>query len=289
MTMLGTRALLGGLIVAMGACSSKSKAPPPAPTGGSGSAAAAVAMKPPEPPPIRPIDLPAAGVTKLTVHPTVDPSNEIVADWYGKDRNATLVCRVDAYNLVAFDPREREGLAPGEHTLMWTPQPFVIAPKVCEIRFVDHGKLLAAACWHPGRLDPTECAGGDLPPPKQPEHVAIYNVEGSTLSVSGNDVAISALVTQEAALEDNHETHFALRCDGAGAKTVSEDDDRIAAIGAERTAFASLQFTFAKPVQNPPKACELRVLVKRASLPKPIVDGTFCIHEGSTDVGKCDS
>lgn len=283
------------MVACIAACSSK-HAPPATTTGSgavqrsgsaaSGSASAPAAMKPPLPPVA--LDLPAAGVTKLVVHPANDPASDVVADWNAKDRDATVVCRVEAYNLVAFDPHDPDGLGPGQHQLEWRSQPFVSSPKACEIRFVDHGKLLASACWHPGRLEPTACPGGDLPPPKRPEHVNALNIEGSTLRLSGKDVRIDALVTREAEMGP-HETHFALRCDGAEAKTASDDTERVAAAGEYETVFATLLFTMPKPLTAPPKACELRVLVKHAGQKQPVVDGTFCIHEGSTEPGACES
>jgi len=120
------------LVVALAACSTRHEPAPAAGSGsghGGGSASAPVATKAPEPARIAPLELPAAGVAKLVVHPAVDPASHIIAEWNAKDRSATIVCRVEAYNLVAFDPHDPDGLAPGAHQLEWRPDPFVSAPK----------------------------------------------------------------------------------------------------------------------------------------------------------------
>jgi hypothetical protein len=263
-------------LLLMMACSSKSAAPsagsaaPPAPV-----VTPAPAMKPAPPPPM--VDLPAAGVSKLVVHPTNDPANEMFAGWNALARNVTMACREDAYNLVSFDGGDPDGTAAGTHRLVWIPDPFVTAPHLCELRFYDDkNRITARACWRDGELQPQECP---MPRVKVPEPAVVVNVEGASVHSTGKTVELRALVTLEAEAPGRHFA-FALRCDGVAGKPF-DNADVLARLDAGDTRFVRLMFDLAKPVAAP-KQCQLDITdPKRVS--------TFCIADGSTEAGPCHS
>jgi hypothetical protein len=265
-------------IVVCAACSSKSSepakgsaAPPPAP--------APEPARAPKPAPPPPVDLPAAGVSKLVVRPTTDPNNRIEVEWNALARAATVVCREDAYNLVSFDTGDSDGLPKGTHDLVWHPQPFVTPPTACEVRFHDeHRRVIARACYHDGRLDPTGCPGGLLPPPKMPDPVQGISVEGSTLHVDGKSVDVTALVTKIADMPERT-VKATLTCDGIRG-TLVDDTMHFNELADGDTVFARFSFDMAKPAPSHPQKCQLDF-----TDPKKLA--TFCIAEGSTNPGPC--
>jgi hypothetical protein len=229
-----------------------------------------------------PIDLPAAGVSKLDVHPAIDPANRIIVEWNALARNATVTCREDAYNLVAFDTADPDGLPKGSHELEWHPDPFVPPPTTCEIRFYDdHHRVLARACYQHGRLDAAECS---LPLPKVPDSDdgKAVDVEGASLHGDAKSVEVDALVTKIAQFIGPRAFQFALTCDGSKG-TLGNDTSHFAEVEPGDTVFARFNFQFAKPLPKfPPDKCELAI-----TDPKKV--GTFCIAEGSTNPGPCGS
>lgn len=265
------------LIIVLAACSSRSSAP-------SNGSAAPPPPAPPAPlkqlePAVVPVDLPAAGVSKLVVHPTIAPSNRITVEWNALRRDASVACREDAYNLVAFDTGDPEGLTKGSHELEWHPEPFVPAPATCEVRFRDeHHRVLARACYQHGRLDPTACA---LARPKQPESPDAQgiNVEGASIHGDARSLTVQALVTKIAEFPPRT-FQFALTCDGVKSKLV-EETSHLSELEAGDTVFARFTFDLARPLAKmPPDKCQLEI-----TDPKKLA--TFCIAEGSTEPGPC--
>ena len=223
-------------------------------------------------------------MSKLVIHPTVSPANQIVVEWNGLRRDATIACREDAYNLVAFDTGDPDGIAKGSHEQVWIPDPFVPAPAACEVRFFnEHHQVIGRACYQHGAVTPSDCPGGALPPPKMPDDVdaRLLNVEGASLHVDGKIVSLRALMTLAAALRGRH-LAFALRCDGVDGHAIT-DTTHLTQLDAGDTVFVSeLPFDMAKPLpKTPPSACELRVTDSGKLV------GRYCIADGSTNPGAC--
>jgi hypothetical protein len=236
------------------------------------------------PQPSAPVDLPSAGVSKLVIHPTVSPANQIVVEWNALRRDASVACREDAYNLVSFDTGDPDGIAKGSHERVWIPDPFATAPTACEVRFYnEHHQIIGRACYQHGAVTPSDCPGAALPPPKMPDELdaKLLNVEGASLHVEGKGVSLRALMTLAASLRGRH-LAFALRCDGVDGHAIT-DTTHLAQLDAGDTVFVrELPFDMAKALpKSPPDACELRVTDGGKLV------GRYCIAEGSTNPGAC--
>lgn len=283
------------LLVALAACSSKS-APPPPPA--KGSAQPPPPAKPALPRPTMkaspPIDLPDAGITKLRVMPFVSVDGKGSAsvekgsfnvEWTAKPKyDEATVCRVEAYNLAFFSFQDlNDDAKPNEHEALYHPDPFVIDPHVCEVRFADKGKIIARACYTDGALVAGACPAGSFPAPKLPDKMAM-DMQGASLSLTNEGgVQVKAMFTAGKALPDD-KTTFAIVCDGVKSKPdPGEGFVPLSRLLAGETLFEwQLSFVMDKPFKALPKQCQLTITNKTQL-------GTFCIHEGSTDAGRCDS
>ena len=281
------------LLVALAACSSKSTTKP-----AEGSATPPAPMKPPLPHPTMkaspPIDLPEADITKLRVVPIVamdtrgsGSAEKGVFDihWTASaHHDAATVCRIEAYNLAYFGAQDLDADAkPDEHEAMYRPDPFVLDPHVCEVRFADKGKLVARACYTDGTLVAGACPAGTFPPPKLPDKMAIDMQGASLLLTNDGGVQVKAMFTTDKPLPDKNTT-FAIVCDHVAGKAMTgEGLVPLSRLQAGETLYTwELAFFMDKKLTALPKQCELTVTNKTKL-------GTFCIHEGSTDSGRCDS
>jgi hypothetical protein len=281
------------LLLVLVACSSKKRAepPPPAPTPVA-KPDAPVAIPRPTMKSSQPIDLPDAGITGLQLVPIVAMHDGSAAAEKGvfdirwrepKRHDSGIVCRIESYNLAYFgEPDLDEGAKPDEHEVLYRPDPFVLEPKVCEVRFLDdHHAVIARACYQDGTMTAGACPAGTFPPPKLPDGMAV-GVQGASAHQSGNStIQIKALFTVARPLAD--EPSFALRCDG----NTSKPDEGEGFVPLSRLAAGESLYTWKlapfmnKPVTSDPKQCELRIFTKKRTL------GTACIAEGSTEPGPC--
>lgn len=240
----------------------------------------------------QPIDLPDAGITQLQLIPTVSPGSarkgEFDIRWKSaKQIESGVVCRVESYNLAYFSmPDTDESLAHGEHSVFWHPDPFVLDPEVCEVRFVDNKKPLASACYRAGTMTAGPCPAGTFPPPKM-DPGQTFDVQGATVTAIkdqyGNrtSIGIKAMYTVAAPVAD---VVFVATCDGVTSKPETADDlVPLHKLHAGETLYAwELSLLLPKPLtKDRPDKCELRA----SSKGKPL--GTFCIAEGETDRGAC--
>jgi len=266
------------LCVVLAACSSRKGSPPPPPAPVV-KADAAVA-RPPSPP----IDLPEAGVAALQVVPVAGAAKGMLdVRW----RAATIypvgmVCRIEVYNLACTQWGSGGGTL--DRAFRYTPEPFVLEPHVCEIRFLaGHApdapvRVAARACYHDGTLMAGACATGTFPPPKLPAGMAI-DVQGASVHVRpGSRLELKALLTVAEPIEP---VKFDVSCDG----NTNVDDGYgyvpVEKLSAGETLFGSTAFQMKQPVAADPKQCELHVVAKGKTL------GTFCLSEGSTEPGPC--
>jgi len=244
----------------------------------------------------KPIDLPDAGITGVQLIPVVAMdqgsahAEKGVFDvrWHEPKRHDSgVVCRIESYNLAYFgQPDLDESAAPDEHEVLYRPDPFVLDPKVCEVRFVDAKRqVVARACYQDGTMTEGACPAGTFPPPKLPDRMAI-DVQGASVHREGGDgsgLGVKALFT--IGQPPAQEVSFAIRCDGV----TSEPDPGegfvpLSRLAAGETLYTwQLVFTMNKRLTGDPKQCELRVFTKTKTL------GTFCIAEGSTEPGPCPS
>ncbi|HSN25143.1 MAG TPA: hypothetical protein VLT45_02625 [Kofleriaceae bacterium] len=292
------------LVLALAACSSTSGSKP-----ASGSAEGSTRAKPvpapapapaPAPPLPRPtmkaspaIDLADAAITKLRVMPFVSMERNGSAsiekgvfeiEWTSEKRyDAVTVCRIEAYNLAYSGMQDlNDSAKPNEHDALYRPDPFVIDPHVCELRFSDGKTIVARACYRDGALDAGACPAGTFPPPKLPEKMAI-DVQGASLArTNGGGVQVKAMFTVGKALPDT-KTSFSIVCDGiASQPDPGEGFVPLSRLLAGETLFTwQLSFFMKKPLTKLPTKCELTVTNKTTL-------GTFCIHEGSTEPGRCE-
>lgn len=242
----------------------------------------------------KPIDLQDAGITELQLIPTVSPGKPSKGEFDIRWRSPKLiesgvVCRVESYNLAFFaEPDLDESLDKGQHSVFWHPDPFVLDPDICEVRFVDaHRNTLASACYRAGNMTEGPCPAGTFPPPKL-DAGQVLDIQGASIETITNGttratdaIAIKALYTVAAPLEH---VSFDATCDGA--KSEREPPEELVPLDRLRpgeTVFArDLVIHFARPLAKaPPASCELHA----ARNGKPL--GTFCIHEGSTERGRC--
>ncbi len=286
------------LLLAVAACSSKHA--PPATTGsaaGSAQGSARVTPAPPMPRPTMkaspPIDLPDAAITKLRVMPFVAMGQNGSAsaekgvfgiEWTSASHyDATTVCRIEAYNLAYSGMQDlNDSAKPDEHDALYRPDPFVLDPHVCELRFSDGKKIVARACYRDGALDAGACPAGTFPPPKLPEKMAI-DVQGASLALTnGGGLQVKAMFTVGKALPDA-KTSFSIVCDGIPSQPAAgEGFVPLSKLAAGETLFTwQLSFFMNKPLTKLPAKCELTVTNKTKL-------GTFCIHEGSTEPGACE-
>ena len=281
------------LLVALAACSSKTSAPPPA----KGSSAQPPApVKPALPRPTmkasQPIDLPDAGITKLRVVPIVAMDTKGSAsvekgvfdvDWTSdKHYDAGITCRLEVYNLAYFGMQDLdEDAKPNEHEALYRPDPFALDPRVCEVRFVDKGKVAARACYADGVMTPGTCPAGTFNTPLMPDKMSI-DVQGASLALTNSgDLVVKAMFIAGKPLADK-KTALALTCDGVA----SENDPGeglvpLSRLEAGETLYTrDLAFFMKKKLTALPKQCELTITNKTKL-------GTFCIADGSTDDGPC--
>ena len=280
------------LLVALAACSSKKSqqqqppAPPPV-----AKPDAAAAFPRPTMKASQPIDLPDVGITALQIVPTVsvDSNGSARADkgvfdleWREPYRHGTaVVCRIESYNLAHFgDLDVPEDAKPGQHEVPYTPDPFVLDPKVCEARFLDgRHDVIARACYQDGTMTAGACPPGTFPPPKLPAGMAV-DVQGASVHTFGDGLQVVALLTVGQPVET---PSFAVRCDGVD----SVPDPSEGLVPVRRLAAGETLYTWQLIVRmqqrfaSAPKQCELRVFDKGKTL------GTFCIAEGSTNPGRC--
>lgn len=239
----------------------------------------------------QPIDLPDVGITHLQLIPTVSPGSpskgEFDIDWKSaKQIESGIVCRVESYNLAFFSIADNdEGLANGEHSVFWHPDPFVLDPEVCEVRFVDK-TTIASACYRAGTMTAGPCPAGTFPPPKM-DPGQTFDVQGATVVANkdqyGNrtSIGIRAMYTVAAPVTD---VVFVATCDGVTSKPETAGDIvPIHKLRAGETLYAwELSLLLPKSLtKDRPDKCELRA----SSKGKPL--GTFCIAEGETDRGAC--
>jgi hypothetical protein len=263
------------LVVALAACSSKSSAPAPA----KGSA------QPPVPAPVKPEPLDFADDIKhVQMWHVVGQKGDFEIQWHGAPYHAQSTCRVEVYNLVFIDSaHDAMNAAPGDHAAIYRADPFVISPKICELRFYDDKHALqAAACFRDGQLARGMCDHDVWAVPKLPEGMTV-DVQGASVSLTNSGgIAIKALITVGKQVDKN--TDFSLVCDGVKSKPdPGEGFVPLSQLDAGETLFTwQLAFFMEKPLNALPKQCELTVTNKTKL-------GTFCIHDGSTESGRCES
>lgn len=268
-----------GLVVALVACSSKkTEPPPPAPAPRVVKPVAAIPRPALKSSP--PIDLPDATITQLQLMSVLaerpggyEPLKGVFdVRWQAHDpRDSTAVCRLEAYNLVTTGRRDDSMV--GKYEAIYRLDPFVLDPKVCELRFFDaHEKVIARACYRDGTMTAGACPAGTFPAPKLPNGMAV-GLEGASAHVMPRALEVRALVTAGGAVEPE----LTVTCDGIASTAPSA----LPAIGAGETRYITVSVTLPKPLAADPKQCELRVTSKG----KPL--GTFCLAEGSSQPGPC--
>jgi hypothetical protein len=268
------------VIAALAACSSKKQPPPPPAPPPVAKPDAAVASPRPAMHSSKAIDLPDTPIAQLQLFAVVAQrdggyeSENGVFDirWHAPETQDTaVVCRVEAYNLACTGKPDESMV--GQHDVRYRTAPFVIAPKVCEVRFFDaHRKVVARACYQDGPMTTGACPAGAFPPPKLPDRMAI-DVQGASAHVMPTSLEVRALVTTAAA----QQPELAVSCDGIA----STAPVALPAIDAGETRYIVVPVAMQKPLAADPKQCELRVSSKGKAL------GTFCLAEGSTDSGPC--
>lgn len=279
-------------IIVLAACSSKKQPPPPPPPPAPAPTPAPVPMPPkPTMKSSQPIDLPDAGISQLQLIPTVTPGSarkgEFDVRWKSaKKLESGVVCRVESYNLAFFSmPDTDDSLAEGEHSVFWHPDPFVVDPEVCEVRF-GGTKTLASACYRAGTMTAGPCPAGTFPPPKM-DPGQTFDVQGATVTAikdqygNRSSIGIKAMYTVAAPVDD---VAFVATCDGVTSKPETAGDlVPLHKLHAGETLYAwELSLLLPKPLtKDRPDKCELRA----SSKGKPL--GTFCIAEGETDRGPC--
>lgn len=265
------------LLVALAACSSKSSTPPPAKGSPAGSAVTA---------PAKPVPLDfAADIQHVEMWHVVGEKGVLEVHWHGAPFAAQLTCRVEAYNLVYPDgAHDAANAAKDDHEALFRADPFVIDPKVCELRFYnDKRELQAAACYRDGVLARGMCDHAVWAVPKLPDGMSV-DVQGASMSLTNaGGIAIKTMITVGRKLPDKNTT-FTLVCDGVKSKPdPGEGPVPLSKLEGGETLFTwALAFFMDKPLTALPKQCQL-TLTNKTQL------GTFCIHEGSTDAGRCDS
>jgi hypothetical protein len=285
------------LVVA--ACSSKSSPPPPA----QGSAGSAVEKPAPKRPPLpepptmkssKPIDLADGQIKELQLIPTVSASGPSKGTFdirwrSSKPVESGVVCRVESYNLAYFSMIDTDdSLAKGQHSVFWHPDPFVIDPEVCEVRFLDaKHATIASACYRAGNMTEGPCPAGTFPPPKM-DPGQVLDVQGATVYAITNGtthvrdgINIRALYTVAAPLDH---VSFDATCDGVKSEPeTAEDLVPLDKLRSGETTFAyNLPLRLTKAVAKArPDKCELHASQNGKRL------ATFCIAEGQTDRGPC--
>jgi hypothetical protein len=172
--------------------------------------------------------------------------------------------------------------------VFWHPDPFVLDPEVCEVRFLDAKRAtIASACYRAGNMTEGPCPAGTFPPPKL-DPGQVLDVQGASVQTITNGttnqrdaIGIKALYTVAAPLEH---VSFDATCDGV--KSEPETADELVPLDklrAGETVYAwELSLRFPKPLpKDHPDACELHASVKGKRL------ATFCLSEGSTERGPC--
>lgn len=270
------------------ACSSRSSAPP---SQGSGSASPKP-MRPPLPPPptmkmTKPIDLADGRIKELQLIPTVALGNPRKGEFDIRWRSPKLidtgvVCRVETYNLAFFShPDLDESLDRGQHSVFWHPDPFVLDPTVCEVRFVDaKHRTFASACYRAGNMTEGPCPSGTFPPPAM-DPGQLLDIQGATVHAEDRSLEVKALYTVAKPVTD---VSFEATCDGEkSARERVEDLIPLDKLHAGETLFAwELSLRFPKPLpKERPDQCELRAYARGKAI------GAFCISEGSTERGPC--
>jgi hypothetical protein len=278
------------VLVVLVACSPKS-APP---STGSAAASPPSPAKPALPRPTMksapPIDLSGAPIKKLEIMPVVSVDRAGSADaakgvfdvnWVSHEKyEAAVVCRIESYNLAYFGAVDNnESLGPDEHEVMYRPDPFVVDPKTCEVRFRAADKLVARACYQSGKLTEGTCPDGTFPPPKLPAGIAI-DVQGASVHIDGTTAQVKAMFTVGAALTEP--ASFALICDGvASAPDKGEGFVPLSKLDAGETLYTwQLIAPMTKELPGPPKQCQLTITGKHTL-------GKACIADGSTEPGPC--
>jgi hypothetical protein len=291
-------------LLLVAACSSKSSPPPPAhgSAGSSGSAVVTQApapMKPPLPPPptmksSKPIDLSEAGITQLELIPTVSAGKPgkgtFDIQWKSpRPIESGVVCRVESYNLAYFSmPDTNDSLEHGQHSVFWHPDPFVVDPDVCEVRFVGARRAtIASACYRAGNMTEGPCPAGTFPPPKL-DSGQVLDIQGASVQTNVNGTTnkrdglnIRALYTVAVPLDH---VSFDATCDGVTSQPeTAEDFVPPEKLRAGETTFAyTMPLNMNKPLaKEHPDKCEVHASQKGKRL------ATFCIAEGQTDRGPC--
>ncbi len=240
-----------------------------------------------------PIDLPDAEITKLRVMPFVAMGQNgsasaekgvFTIEWTSaKHYDEVTVCRIESYNLAYSGMQDlNDSAKPNEHDALYRPDPFVLDPHVCEVRFREGKKIVARACYRDGALDAGACPDGTFPAPKLPEKMAI-DVQGASVALTnGGGIQVKAMFTVGKALPDANSS-FSITCDGiASEPDPGEGFVPLSRLLAGETLFTwQLSFFMKKPLTKVPAKCELTVTNKTRL-------GTFCIHEGSTEPGRCE-